>query len=86
MPVRWQIDHATWTVVVTAEGTFGPNDFELLLDSMVRAATRSYRKLFDMTRITTALSQEDLIALRDRIARESDLGSPRPGRHPGCHQ
>jgi len=64
--------------VVTAEGTFGPNDFELLLDSMGRAATRSYRKLFDMTRITTALSQEDLIALRDRIARESDLGPRGP--------
>jgi len=78
MPVRWQIDHATWTVVVTAEGTFGLNDFGLLLDSLGRAATRSYRKLFDMTRITTALSQEDLIALRDRIARESDLGPRGP--------
>ena len=64
--------------MVTAEGTFGLNDFGLLLDSLGRAATRSYRKLLDMTRITTALSQEDLIALRDRIARESDLGPRGP--------
>src|SRR5262249_26243111 len=48
MPVRWQIDHATWTVVVTAEGTLGLIGFEELLDSMARVGTLSYRKLFDM--------------------------------------
>jgi hypothetical protein len=78
MPVHWQVDHATWTVVVTAEGTLGLKDFEGLLDSMARAATLSYRKLFDMTRISSALSKEDLVALRSRIARESDLGPRGP--------
>src|SRR5215831_19690519 len=64
MPVCWQIDHATWTVVVTAEGTLGLKDFEGLLDSMARVGTLSYRKLFDMTRISPALGKEDLIAVR----------------------
>jgi len=78
MPVRWQIDHATWTVVVTAEGTLGLKGFEGLLDSMARVGTLSYRKLFDMTRISPALGKEDLIAVRDRITRESDLGPRGP--------
>ena len=76
MPVRWQIDHATWTVVVAAEGALGLRDLEELLDGMERVGTLSYRKLVDMTRISTALGNEDLLALRDRITREGDL-SPR---------
>ena len=78
MPVRWQIDHATWTVVVAAEGTLGLRDLEELLDGMERVGTLSYRKLVDMTRISPALGNEDLLALRDRITREGDLGPRGP--------
>jgi hypothetical protein len=78
MPVRWQIDHATRTVVVTAEGALGLRGFEELLASMERVSTLSYRKLIDMTGSSTVMSQDDLIALSDRIGRESDVGPRGP--------
>ena len=78
MPVRWQINHATRTVVVTAEGALGLRGFEELLDSMERVSTLSYRKLIDMTGSSTVMSLDDLIALSDRIGRAGDLGPRGP--------
>jgi hypothetical protein len=67
MPVRWQIDHATRTVAVSAEGALGLRDIEKLLDSIEAVGTRSYRKLFDMTLSLTSVGTDDLRGLGDRI-------------------
>jgi hypothetical protein len=78
MPIHWEVHHATRTVVVTAEGTLGLGDLEDYLDGMESAATLSYRKLFDMTRCSSALSNEDLNRLRPRIEEETRLGPRGP--------
>jgi hypothetical protein len=78
MPVHWQIDHATRTVMVDAEGVLGLRDIEDLLDTMERVGTLSYRKLFNMTRSSTAMSKDELITLCDRIRKESDVGRRGP--------
>lgn len=63
MPVLWAIDHPTRLVVATAKGELRLKDIEDYLEGVARAATLSYRKLFDMTQCSPALSGQDRLAL-----------------------
>jgi len=67
MPVTWGIDHAACMVVATAEGVLRAHDIEDYLDGVARAATLSYRKIFDMSRCSPELSPLDITALGNRI-------------------
>jgi hypothetical protein len=67
MPVTWGIDHATCMVVATAEGVLRSNDIEDYLDGVARAATLSYRKIFDMSRCAPELSTDDIMAFGARL-------------------
>jgi len=78
MPVRWQVDHASRTVAIIAEGTLGRKDIEQLLDSIETVGTLSYRKLFDMTLGSTTMDTDDLLALCDRLRQARDLGPRGP--------
>src|SRR5437879_5015565 len=67
MPLTWGIDHATCMVVATAEGVLRSNDIEDYLDGVARAATLSYRKIFDMSRCAPQLSRDDMMAFGARM-------------------
>jgi hypothetical protein len=67
MPVTWGIDHAACMVVATAEGVLRAHDIEDYLDGVARAATLSYRKIFDMSQCSPELSPLDMMALGNRI-------------------
>jgi hypothetical protein len=67
MPVLWAIDHLNRLVVATAKGELHLKDIENYLDGVARAATLSYRKLFDMTQGSPALSKQDRLALAARL-------------------
>ena len=67
MPVHWEVDHATRTVLAAAAGELCLGDIEEYLDGMSRAATLSYRKLFDLSGCSSLLSKKELLAWADRV-------------------
>lgn len=78
MPVLWAIHHATHMVEGSAEGVLRLRDMEDFLEGIAMTATQSYRKLFDMTRCSVALSKEDLFALTARIQGQNSIGPMGP--------
>jgi hypothetical protein len=75
MPIVWGVNHAARLVTVTATGELGRADIEEYLDSLVAAATFSYRKVLDMTECRLALSSEDMSAIGARIRGHEAMGS-----------
>lgn len=78
MPILWAIDHPTRLVVATAKGVLRLKDIEDYLEGMALAATLSYRKLFDMTQCSPALSKEDMFALGARVRDFNSMGAMGP--------
>ena len=67
MPIQWGVDHAARLVAAVATGPVTRSDIETYLDSLMRDATLSYRKVFDMGECRLALSTEDMLALGVRV-------------------
>ena len=73
MPVLWAVDHPTRLVVITAKGVVHLKDMEDCLQGVVMDATLSYRKLFDMTECSPALSGEDIVVFGERVREHTSM-------------
>jgi hypothetical protein len=78
MPIHWTINHASRTVMATAKGDLSLNDVDDYLDGIARSATLSYRKLFDLSQSSPALSKEQSSTLSARIIAYSNLSAMGP--------
>lgn len=67
MPLRWTISHPDRLVTAIAEGPVGVTDIEAYLDDIVVSDAMPYRKLFDALAGTSALSDDDMMALGARM-------------------
>ncbi len=67
MPLRWTISHPERLVIAVAEGLVGLKDIEAYLDDVVVSAAMPYRKLFDATAGSSALADDDMMALGARM-------------------
>ena len=67
MPVLWRLNHSTRLVVITVKDVIRLKDMEDCIESIMTPATMSYGKLVDMTEGSPALSQEDILALIERV-------------------
>jgi len=67
MPVHWTISHPTRLVVAVAKEVVGLKDIEGYLDGITVANALGYRKIFDMTNASLALSDDDMMTLGARI-------------------
>jgi hypothetical protein len=67
MAIHWTISHPTRLIVAVCKGSVTRADIEGYLDGVVVADTLSYRKIFDITQGTLALSDDDMMALGARI-------------------
>jgi hypothetical protein len=67
MPIQWTISHPIKLVVAVCKGTITREEIEGYLDAVVVADTLAYRKIFDTTQATAALSDDDMMALGARI-------------------
>jgi hypothetical protein len=74
MPIVWGVDHSARLVSAKARGDLGRAEFEDYLDSLVAAATLSYRKVLDMAENHLALSRDDMLALGVRIRAHESVG------------
>ena len=67
MPVLWAINHPTRLVEASAKGVLHLKDVEDYLQGVAMTSTLSYRKIFDMTQCSPALSKEDMVTLSARL-------------------
>ncbi|MBL6616665.1 MAG: hypothetical protein ISP45_21815 [Reyranella sp.] len=67
MPVQWTVSHPNRLVTAVAAGDLRLADIEAYFDGMLREGLQAYRKLFDVSRATPNLSDDDLMALGARI-------------------
>lgn len=67
MPVQWTVSHPKRLVMAIATGDLRLVDIEAYFDGMLRDGLQTYRKLFDVSRATSHLSDDDLMALGARI-------------------
>jgi hypothetical protein len=74
MPIQWGVDHTARLVAAVATGPVSRTDVETYLDSLVREATLSYRKVFDMSECRLALSTDDMRAIGQRIRGHESMG------------
>ncbi|MPZ35031.1 MAG: hypothetical protein GEV13_29335 [Rhodospirillales bacterium] len=74
MPVTWTISHPTRLVVALAKGEVGLKDIEAYLDAVMVAEALPYRKLFDTTAASIALSDTEMMTLGARIRAYIALG------------
>ena len=62
MPLSWYISHPCRMILVAATGDIQPRDFARLFESIDAAKASPYRKIFDVTGLTTEFAP-DMIAL-----------------------
>ncbi len=67
MPLHWTISHPARLVVVVGKDEIRLQDIESYLDGVVVGDALPYRKLFDMSKASVHLSDEDMMALGARI-------------------
>jgi hypothetical protein len=75
MPIRWTVFHSTRDVVISIVGAARLQEMEEYVENVMTPATRSYRKLVNMTQGHLAVSREDMATLAARVR---DLGGSGP--------
>ena len=78
MPIQWTISHPAKLVVAVCKGALTRQDIEGYLDAVVVADTLAYRKIFDATKATANLPDEDMMALGARIRAYATMGDLGP--------
>lgn len=74
MPLNWKISHADRWVEAVATGHVGLQDIEGYFDDLMIAGAFPYRKLFDATHATSAVSDSDIMLLGARMSAYKGLG------------
>jgi hypothetical protein len=73
MPLSWYISHPCRLILVAAKGDIQPRDFSRLFESIDAAKASPYRKIFDVTGLTTEFTP-DMIALFALWVRQREAG------------
>ena len=58
MPLSWYISHPRRLILVAAKGDIQPHDFTRLFESIDAAKASPYRKIFDVTGLTTEFTSD----------------------------
>jgi hypothetical protein len=74
MPLEWKISHPDRMVEVMADGPVGLTDIERYLDNVMVSDALPYRKIFDLSKATSALTDNDLMMLGARMSAYIGLG------------
>ena len=74
MSLEWKISHPDRMVEAVAKGPVGLLDIERYLDDVMVSEALPYRKIFDATEATSALSDNDMMMLGARMSAYVGLG------------
>ena len=77
MPVHWTVSHPARLVVAVAKDDVTPADIERYFAGVTADGAMAYRKIFEITHTPTALNEENLKALGERViyyARHGQIG------------
>ena len=78
MPVHWTISHPARLVMAVAKGDVTVADFEQYFAGVTADGAMSYRKIFEITHAPTALTEENLKALGQRVMYYAQHGQVGP--------
>ena len=78
MPVHWTISHAERLVVAVARDQVTVADIERYFTGITADGAMAYRKIFEITHTPTALSDESLRALGQRVVLYAQHGQVGP--------
>jgi hypothetical protein len=78
MPVHWTISHPARLVVAIAKDDVNVADIEQYFTGVTAEGAMAYRKIFEVTETPTALSDENLKALGERIMLYAQHGQVGP--------
>jgi len=67
MPVHWTVSHPNRLVVAIAKDEVTPADIERYFAGITADGAMAYRKIFEITHTPTALSEDNLKALGERV-------------------
>lgn len=67
MPVHWTVSHPARLVVAVAKDDVTPADIERYFAGVTADGAMAYRKIFEITHTPTALNEENLKALGERV-------------------
>jgi hypothetical protein len=78
MPLRWAVEPERKFIAVRGEGDVTYADVVALLDAMLAAGTRGYRKLVDISGADTSMTRDELLMLGVRVRGVHGLGKMGP--------
>jgi hypothetical protein len=78
MPVHWTISHPARLVIAVAKDDLNVADIEQYFAGVTAQGAMAYRKIFEVTETPTALSDENLKALGQRIMLYAQHGQVGP--------
>ena len=67
MPVHWTVSHPNRLVVAIAKDDVTPADIERYFAGITADGAMAYRKIFEITHTPTALNEDNLKALGERV-------------------
>ena len=67
MPVHWTVSHPARLVVAVAKGDVTPADFERYFAGVTADGAMAYAKIFEITHTPSALNEENLKSLGERV-------------------
>ncbi|HSI00370.1 MAG TPA: hypothetical protein VLA02_07185 [Reyranella sp.] len=78
MPVHWTISHPARLVIAVAKDDLNVADIEQYFAGVTAEGAMAYRKIFEVTETPTALNDENLKALGQRIMLYAEHGQVGP--------
>jgi hypothetical protein len=78
MPVHWAISHPSRLVVAVTKGEVSVGDIEKYFAGVTADGAMAYAKIFEITHTPTALSDDNLNALGERIVFYAQHGQVGP--------
>jgi hypothetical protein len=78
MPVHWTVSHSARLVVAVAKDDVTPADIEKYFAGVTADGAMAYAKIFEITHTPTALNDENLKALGERVIYYAQHGQMGP--------
>lgn len=78
MPVHWTVSHSARLVVAVAKDDVTPADIEKYFAGVTADGAMAYAKIFEITHTPTALNDENLKALGERVVYYAQHGQIGP--------
>ena len=78
MPVHWTVSHPSRLVVAVAKESVSVSDIEQYFAGVTAEGAMSYRKIFEITHTPSALNEENLKSLGQRVIYYAQHGQVGP--------